>query len=459
MPTVLIGPIEGSDHDHLAQYLRNEGYTVSTANDMRELFTQTQETAVDVVVVETGSARRRLMRVLTAIQTHNPGTLLIAVTDRIRDSLARSDIVPRVFDLIDKPVRPPELLVRVRKALELKRLRNETVSLRGERKIIYRAEELVAESEAMRRTLDIAERVAETDSTVLLSGETGTGKEMVAAVVHYNSARAEGAFVKVNCAALPETLLETELFGHERGAFTGAESERVGRFEQADGGTMLLDEVGELSGGTQAKLLRVLQERKFERVGGSKTFSVDVRLISSTNRDLPADVAAGRFREDLFYRLNVVNIHLPPLRDRRDDILPLARQLLARHAKELHQPHVRLAADAESALLNHDWPGNIRELENVIERALIMCESDVITAEDLDLRRMKPARSAEAGRLWQEGLSDGLEDVERETILSALESTNWVQKDAARLLQISPRALNYRIRKLGIRHSRWRRNR
>jgi DNA-binding NtrC family response regulator len=459
MATVLIGPLEGADRDQLVRYLRSEGYMVTTADDMRELFTQTQETAVDVVVAETGSARGRIARVLSAIETHNPGTLLIAVTDRIRDSLARSEIVSRVFDLMDKPVRPAELLVRVRKALELKRLRNETASLRGERKIIYRAEELVAESEAMRRILDMAERVAETDSTVLLSGETGTGKEMIAAVLHYNSARADRAFVKVNCAALPETLLETELFGHERGAFTGAESERIGRFEQADGGTILLDEVGELSGGTQVKLLRVLQEKRFERVGGAKTFSVDVRLISSTNRDLPADVAAGRFREDLFYRLNVVNIHLPPLRDRRDDILPLARQLLARHAKEMHQPDIRLAADAESALLNHDWPGNIRELENVIERALIMSDSEAISAEDLDLRRLTSARRGPDERLWQEGLSDGLEDVERETILSALESTNWVQKDAARLLQISPRALNYRIRKLGIRHSRWRRNR
>jgi DNA-binding NtrC family response regulator len=416
MPTVLIGPLEGPDPEDLAQYLRGEGYDVHTAKNMRELFTRTHEAAIDVVIAETGTGHRRLARVVEALETHNPGTLLIAVTDRIRDSLARSETISRVFDVVDKPIRAPEMLVRVRKALEMKRLRNEAASLRGERRITYRAGDLVAESAEMKAVLRLAERVAASDSSVLLTGETGTGKEMIAAVLHYNSARAEEAFVKVNCAALPETLLETELFGHERGAFTGAEFERIGRFEKADGGTLLLDEVGELSGGTQAKLLRVLQERTFERVGGTKTLSVDVRIISSTNRDLSADVGAGTFREDLYYRLNVVNIHVPPLRDRRDDIVPLARQLLSRHERELHQ-------------------------------------------HDLGITDRRTSGDVNSVRAWNEGLSDGLHDVERETILSALETTNWVQKDAARLLHISPRALNYRIRKLGIRHSRWRRNR
>ena len=459
MATVLIGPLEGPDPEDLAQYLRGEGYDVHTAANMRELFTRAHEAVIDVVIAETGTGRRRLARVVKALETHNPGTLLIAVTDRIRDSLARSEVISRVFDVVDKPIRAPEMLVRVRKAMEMKRLRNEAASLRGERKIIYRADDLVAVSEEMKAVLQLAERVAPSDSSVLLTGETGTGKEMIAAVLHYNSARAGEAFVKVNCAALPETLLETELFGHERGAFTGAEFERIGRFEQADGGTLLLDEVGELSGGTQAKLLRVLQERTFERVGGTRTLAVDVRIISSTNRDLSADVATGAFREDLYYRLNVVNIHVPPLRDRRDDILPLARQLLSRHERELHQHDLRLTHDAEAALLNYEWPGNIRELENVIERAVIMSDSEEISASDLGLRRRRTSGDGNPVRAWNEGLFDGLHDVERETILSALETTNWVQKDAARLLHISPRALNYRIRKLGIRHSRWRRNR
>jgi DNA-binding NtrC family response regulator len=416
MPTVLIGPLEGPDPEDLAQYLRGEGYDVHTVRNMRKLFTRTHEAAIDVVIAETGIGHRRLACVVEALETHNPGTLLIAVTDRIRDSVARSDILSRVFDVVDKPIRAPEMLLRVRKALEMKRLRNEAASLRGERKIIYRADDLVAESAEMKAVLQLAERVAASDSSVRLTGETGTGKEMIAAVLHYNSARAEEAFVKVNCAALPETLLDTELFGHERGAFTGEEFERIGRFEQADGGTLLLDEVGELSGGTQAKLLRVLQERTFERVGGTKTLSVDVRIISSTNRNLSADVGARTFREDLYYRLNVVNIHVPPSRDRRDDILPLARQLLSRHEWELHQ-------------------------------------------HDLGITDRRTSDDVNSVRAWNAGLSDGLHDVERETILSALEPTNWVQKDAARLLHISRRALNYRIRKLGIRHSRWRRNR
>ncbi|MFP4011479.1 MAG: sigma 54-interacting transcriptional regulator [Spirochaetaceae bacterium] len=459
MPTILIGPIEGQSIESLAQALRNEGYEVLTARNLRELFTQTKEAAVDVVVAETGTTRRRLHRVLSALETHNRNTLLIVVTDRIRVSLARSDSVARVFDLMDKPIRPAELLLRVRKALGMKRLHNETVNLRGERPLVHDIHDVIAYSPAMRDVLAMVERVAVSDSTVLLTGETGTGKEVIAAALHYNSPRAGEAFVRVNCAALPETLLESELFGHERGAFTGAETERIGRFERADGGTLLLDEVGELSGGTQVKLLRVLQERKFERVGGTRTISVDVRLIASTNRDLPAEVAAGRFREDLYYRLNVVPIHLPPLRERGEDILPLARQLLARHADETHHPEIAFSADAESALLNHDWPGNIRELENVIERALILTDSREITAADLDLSRIGVPSGGGSSRSRPDGLTEGLADVERETILNALETSNWVQKDAAKLLHISPRALNYRIRKLGIRHSRWRRNR
>jgi DNA-binding NtrC family response regulator len=459
MATIILGPIGGLDIDHITGYLRGEGFDVLSLEDTKSLLAQLEYSAADVVVADIGSGRKRLDRVLSSLDEHNPSTLLIGVTDRLSDSLARSDVVSRLFDLMEKPVRAPELLVRVRKAVEMRRLINEAASLRGDRKIIYDADGLVAESDAMKKVLTMAERVAQTDSTVLLSGETGTGKEMIAAVLHYNSPRAERAFVRVNCAALPETLLETELFGHERGAFTGARGERIGRFEQADGGTLLLDEVADLSGGTQAKLLRVLQERQFERVGGSKTLSVDVRLISSTNRDLPAEVAAGHFREDLFYRLNVFNIHLPPLRERRDDILPLARTLFDRHARELHQSPVHLSAEAEAALLNHEWPGNIRELENVVERAIIMTDSPTITPEHLDLRRVKTPWDSPGARGWRESLSEGLHDVEKETILRALEATNWVQKDAAKLLHISPRALNYRIRKLGIRHSRWRRNR
>ena len=458
---VLFGRLQGSDTESLCGYLRDCGYEVQTAADTRSLLAWIKQDVIDIVVVEKGRGEGRLEKVLAALEARQPGAAVIVVTDHLDDSFARSDVLGRIFDVLEHPIRPQQLLVRVRKAVEMRQLLKAAVTLRGERRTAYAPEGLVAESEAMKTVLQMAHRVAQTDSTVLISGETGTGKELIAGVIHYAGPRSEKPFVRVNCASLPETLLESELFGHERGAFTGAHAERIGRFEQADGGTLLLDEVGDLSGGTQAKLLRVLQEKSFERLGGSTTLSVDVRIIAATNRDLPAEVAAGRFREDLYYRLNVFGIELPPLRERREDIRPLARELLARHAREQHRAEVRLSADAEAVLLNHDWPGNIRELENAIERALIMTDAQTIGGEQLDLARSRSGTEvarAHAPRSWPAALSDGLHDVEKETILSALENSDWIQKDAAKLLRISPRALNYRIRKLGIRHSRWRRN-
>jgi len=301
--------------------------------------------------------------------------------------------------------------------------------------------------------------VAKSNTTVLIHGETGTGKELIAGAIHHNSLRTARNFVKVNCAALQENLLESELFGHEKGAFTGADKQRIGRFEQADGGTLFLDEIGDMSASTQAKILRVLQEHEFERLGGTRTLRVDVRLVAATNRDLAAMVQTGHFREDLFYRLNVVSIEMPPLRERKDDIVPLANSFIQRFAGELKKKIDGLEPEAQKLLMRYNWPGNIRELENTIERAMLLADGRGIASGDLRLGEVATTGGARdhgsVVKIPPTGVP--LEDIERHALVEALKMSNWVQKDAAELLSISPRVMNYKIKTLGIDYSRGRR--
>ena len=305
--------------------------------------------------------------------------------------------------------------------------------------------------------LALVEKVANSSTSVILLGETGTGKELLAGAIHYNSPRARNAFVRVNCATLPDTLLESELFGHERGAFTGAEKLRIGRFEQGNGGSVFLDEIADVTLPTQAKLLRVLQEHEFERLGSNRTIKVDVRIIVATNKDLEREIAEGRFREDLYYRLNVVTIKIPPLRDRESDVEPLAEFFLNKFSKALNKKIRKLDASALRLLKGYHWPGNIRELENTIERAVLMAETDVITPEDLSLPfkpELKPSQTViripPGGLQWEE--------VEKDMILQALSTSSWVQKEAAKLLGLSTRVLNYKIKQFGITHPTWKQN-
>jgi two-component system response regulator HydG len=355
------------------------------------------------------------------------------------------------FDYVQKPFEIEEMEVKVEKALELKRLRHELDYLRHEQQESYDFERIVGGSPALHKVLGVVRKVAKSNSTVLIRGETGTGKELIAGAIHHNSLRAARNFVKVNCAALQENLLESELFGHEKGAFTGADRQRIGRFEQADGGSLFLDEIGDMSASTQAKILRVLQEHEFERLGGTRTIKVDVRLIAATNRDLPAMVANGQFREDLYYRLNVVSIDMPPLRDRKEDILPLAGWFIRRFGSELKKKIDGLEAEAQKMLMRYNWPGNIRELENAIERAALLAESALIRADDLRLGDFAGAGTREpssAVKIPPTGIA--LEEIERQALIEALKMSNWVQKDAAELLSISPRVMNYKIKTLGI---------
>jgi Nif-specific regulatory protein len=312
----------------------------------------------------------------------------------------------------------------------------------------YGFDNVIGHTLAMRRIFEQVRLVAKWNTTVLIRGETGTGKELIANAIHYNSPRARGNYVKLNCAALPETLLESELFGHEKGAFTGAVAQRKGRFEQAEGGTVFLDEIGEISASFQAKLLRVLQEGELERVGGTQTIKVDVRVVAATHRDLEGEVEAGRFREDLYYRLNVMPLYLPPLRDRMEDIPDIARFLVEKVGTQQGRS-LSLTDTALRVLMHHDWPGNVRELENCLERAAVMTEGNVIDRDAILLTGIDEKISANRGAIQTLDLDDPNLD-ERERVIAALEQAGWVQAKAARLLDMTPRQIAYRIQTLNI---------
>jgi DNA-binding NtrC family response regulator len=363
------------------------------------------------------------------------------------------------FDFVQKPLDLDQIELRVARAVEHRRLLHEVRELREQQKSQKAGEQVVGDSPALRAAVDLARRVAPTRSNVLVTGETGTGKELIAGVIHDASARSEGPLVKVNCAALPETLLESELFGHERGSFTGADYQRIGRFEEASGGTLFLDEVGDTSPATQAKLLRVLQEQEFHRLGGTTILRTDARIVAATNRDLERQVAAGSFREDLYFRLNVIRIHLPPLRERPEDLVALAHEFLQRFSQDAGRPFRGFEESALVRLRSHHWPGNVRELHNAIERAVLMADGPRLCAEDLSLFDVGAQDGARSWRpdLPAEGVS--LREVERELVLEALRRTGYVQKGAAELLGVSRRKLNYMIQRMGITHSAWRRNR
>lgn len=366
------------------------------------------------------------------------------------DLAERARFVEMVANLIGQSVR---LALEV--AQEKQTLAEERDSLRRTVRGKYGFDNIVGRSVKMRKVFDQVRMVAKWNTTVLIRGETGTGKELIANAIHYNSPRARGPYVRLNCAALPENLLESELFGHEKGAFTGAIGARKGRFEAADGGTLFLDEIGEISPAFQAKLLRVLQEGEFERVGGGRTLKVDVRVIAATHRDLEEAVAAGNFREDLYYRLNVMPIVLPPLRERVEDIPDLARHLVARIAAQQGRS-LSLQESALRRLVQYAWPGNVRELENCLERAAVMSESGLIEAELIQLDRPRPAlgntlASSETPLpVAHETGSRSVEMSERDRVIAALEQAGWVQAKAARLLGLTPRQIAYRIQILGI---------
>src|SRR5690348_2344445 len=423
------------DHDSLrrgiVRALSDARHEVDEAPNGNVAIEKLHEGQYDVVLSDLKMGGSDGLDVLRTAKALHPNTAVILMTAFGSVHTAVEAMRIGAFDYVPEPFEIGEMEVKIEKALEHRRLRREIDYLRHTQSDIYDFDRIIGASGALQRVLDVVKKVARSNATILIRGETGTGKELIAGAIHHNSPRSARNFVKVNCAALQENLLESELFGHEKGAFTGADRQRIGRFEQADGGTLFLDEIGDMSASTQAKILRVLQEHEFERLGGTRTIRVDVRLIAATNRDLSAMVAAGHFREDLYYRLNVVSVETPPLRERKEDILPLAMHFCRRFGSELKKRLDGLDNDAQKLLVRYNWPGNIRELENSIERAALLAESSMITSSDLRLGDFAPAGSGAKDsqsvvKIPPTGIA--LEDIERQAITEALKMANWVQK-------------------------------
>lgn len=428
-------------------------YELCFHNDANTFQSEVSRKPFDVILLNLQDENGRKNQLLGKIQEHTPSTPVI-ITCESEDTLNIDKIFePIIFDVLNLPLSPGRIKRSVRHALEKRRQDNELAYLRRTQDIVYSFDRIIAESESFRVIINSLRKFASTDATILITGATGTGKSFLSGTIHYNSPRRDKPYIKINCANIPETLLESELFGHERGAFTGADKQRIGRFEQADGGTIFLDEIGEIPLEIQSKLLRVLEDKSFERVGGNKTIKVNVRLIAATNKDLQALITMGKFREDLYYRISVLPVHLPALRDRPKCLVPLACKLLEKSTTSLNKGHVTGFTPEVMALIQgYDWPGNIRQLANAIERAVILEEEDVIGLSSLHIPEMGRALTP----LVQ--TTEHLETHERELILRALTENLWVQKDAAKCLGISPRALNYKIKKFGITHQNWRKH-
>ena len=441
--TILVVDDEPAQRALLADFLRDEGYRVAEAADGAAALARVRNGGIDLLLTDVrmpGISGEELLCTVREESPHLP-VLLITAHDTVEQAVTAMQ--SGAFSYIAKPVNLDGLLAQVERALEHRRLAEEVEALRSAAGRTPDVPDVVAESPAMRAVLSEAARVAPRRATVLITGESGTGKEVVARAIHALSGRVGAPFVAVNCAALPESLLESELFGHETGAFTGAVRRHTGRFEQAHGGTLFLDEIGDLPGAVQVKLLRALQERTIERLGGSEPIAVDVRLIAATHRDLQAAIRDGSFREDLYYRLNVVALHLPPLRSRRPDIPPLIDHLLERINRENDTGVTGVSREVLEAFLRYPWPGNVRELRNVLERAVVLNRGRVIHLDDLPAAfRAPPEKAPIAG--------GSLVENERATIISALQAAGWNRSIAADRLGIHRNTLRRKIRELGI---------
>ena len=443
---ILVVDDEVNARQALSELLRDEGYTVETAADGFKALPKLEEFAPDVVLTDLKMPGLDGIDLMRRAHADDPDRVVVLMTAYGAVETAVSAMLLGAADYLTKPVNIDELSVVLERLLEGRRLRAEARLLRRRVAAKSHLDNIVGSSPAMRAVFETVLQVAPSRASVLITGESGTGKELVAAALHQHSSRATGPFVKLHCAALAETLLESELFGHERGAFTGAAARRDGRFMQANGGTLFLDEIGEVSAAIQIKLLRFLQEREFERVGGNQTVKVDVRVIAATNRDLRREVEEGRFREDLYYRLNVVAIETPPLRTRQDDVLLLASHFLQRFCEENGKVIHGFSEAAVQRLTRHAWPGNVRELENAIERAVVVCRGDEIGVDDL------PATLGAVGACAapQEGAAPAipgatLAELERYAILKTLEACGGSTSRAADILGISTRKIQYKL--------------
>ena len=451
MKKVLVVDDEPGLRQSLGLLLTDAGYVVTAEQNGRRALERATADAFDLVLCDVRMPEMDGLTFLRNYRQRGGSALVIVMSAYGGEDAAIAAMKEGAYDYLPKPFRPDEVVLTLKKAEERERLRQEVAGLKAQLATGPAERGLIVESAAMRQALDLVTRVAEHNTTVLITGESGTGKEVIARAIHRASPRAGKAFVGINCAAIPEALLESELFGHVRGAFTGASSDKTGLFEAANGGTILLDEIGELPLGLQAKLLRVLQENEIRRVGDQKTRRVDARVLAATARDLEAEVRGGRFREDLFYRIHVVVIELPPLREREDDIAPLSRHFAGRLAERLGRP-LSVSDDAIAWLAQQPWPGNVRELENAIERAAVLNQKAVL--ERGDFSAVPPRHDVQRGS-GGEDAGDGtlrsvVEVAERLAIIDALKATDGNRRAAAQRLGVSLRTLFYKIDRYGI---------
>jgi DNA-binding NtrC family response regulator len=454
---ILVVDDDNLSRQFLVEAVKSLGFQVAIARDGNEGFEQARNTSPDIVLTDLRMPGSDGLQLVERLKNEMPGLPVVVITAHGTVETAVQAMRRGAVDFLMKPCTADTLQLVLRRIERTSKLERENEYLRQE--VLGAGSRTIAESPAMQETVRAAQRIAKSKGTVLVTGESGTGKERIAQMIHQESNRAGAPFVRVNCAALSENLLESELFGHEKGAFTGAIKSREGRFELADGGTLLLDEIGEISPALQAKLLRVLEEEEFERVGGTATIKVDVRVIATTNRDLAAEVKSGRFREDLYYRLHVLPIHVSPLRERSKDVLPLARHFLTHFARTQGTNELTLSTAAEQKLLQWTWPGNVRELENVLQRAVVLTQGTTIEPTDIAFG----AATGPVGVL-QGGLDSipaalpslanrPLADIEREAILETLASTGGNKTEAARRMGVSARTLSNKMklwRQLGL---------
>ncbi len=451
-PQILIVDDERSMREFLEIFFRREGFEVVTADNAPSAVLCLENDDIDVVITDMQMPEGSGLDVLHAARDLSPETIVVVITAFASTDSAIEAMKEGAYDYITKPFKLDEIRLIVEKALEKKDLSKENVRLKTELRSQAKCRHIIGSSQAMQHVFDLIGQVARTKTNVLIAGDSGTGKELVARAIHDQSERCEKPFVALNCGAIPENLLESELFGHVKGAFTGAIQNKEGLFETADGGTLFLDEVGELPVALQVKLLRVIQEKTIRRVGGTADQRVDVRLVSATNRRLEEEVAAGRFREDLYYRLNVIQIALPALRERRDDIPLLAQHFVDKFSAELGKPMQGIRDDALALLSGYGFPGNVRELENIVERAVALARTPTIGVDVLPPTVTDERPRVGCPSIPPEGvkLEFLVDDYERKLLAEGLRVAGGVKKEAARLLGISFRSFRYRLEKLGL---------
>jgi two-component system response regulator PilR (NtrC family) len=453
MPKILIVDDEASMLDFLSLLFVGEGYEVETARSAEAARKALGGKRHDLVLCDILMPDGNGLDLLKDIKAADPNAAVIMMTAYTSTKSAIEAMKLGAYDYVSKPFDVEELKIVAQKALERAELADENVYLRRELEQKYTFNNIIGKSPRMQAIFALVDRVARTGSTVLIHGESGTGKELIARAIHFASPRASRRFLSINCGALPENLLESELFGHERGAFTGAVREKKGLFQEADRGTLFLDEIGEMTPTMQVKLLRALQEKVVRKVGGTSEEAVDVRIIAATNQELEQRIATGEFREDLYYRINVIPIHLPPLRQRREDVPLLVDFFLEKYSRQMEVPPRQISVDAMKMLESYDWPGNVRELENLVERALALAHSETITTRDLPVHLLTNRRSAsEVIALPEEGLDleAYLEQIRAQLMGEALERTGGVQTQAAELLGMSFRSFRYYAKKAGL---------